>query len=51
MVADLLPLLVFASIVVIARNLFEAYVLAHSRRQIEARERVQQSRYRFGSGG
>lgn len=40
MIADLLPLLAFTSLVVIARNLFEAYIVGHERRRMEAQERV-----------
>jgi hypothetical protein len=40
MIADLIPLLAFATFLVIARNVFEAHILDHERRQIEARERV-----------
>jgi hypothetical protein len=43
MIADLIPLLAFAAIVVIARNLFEAYVLDHEQRRLEAREWVRVS--------
>jgi hypothetical protein len=40
MIADLIPLLAFAAFVVIARNVFEAYVLEHARKRIEAQELV-----------
>jgi hypothetical protein len=40
MIADLLPLLAFVTLVVIARNVFEAHVLDQERRRLEARELV-----------
>ena len=40
MIADLLPLLAFTSLVVIARNLFEAYIVSHEQRRMEAKERL-----------
>ena len=55
MIADLIPLLAFAALVVIARNVFEAYVLDEARHRIEAREpvRVRSSHFHHGrpSGG
>jgi hypothetical protein len=47
MIADLVPLLVFAAFVVVARNVFEAYVLDHEQRRRELRElaRVRTLRY------
>ena len=38
MIADLFPLLVFAAVVVIGRNAFEAYVLDRARARLEAQE-------------
>ena len=43
MIADLIPLLAFTAIVVIARNVFEAYVLGHEQRRLEAQELVRVS--------
>lgn len=40
MIADLIPLLAFAAIIVIARNIFEAHVLHQEQVRLEARERV-----------
>ena len=42
MIADLLPLLAYAAVAVIARNLFEACLLDHAQRRMEARERVRE---------
>jgi hypothetical protein len=39
MIADLLPLLAFTAVLVIARNVFEAYVLDHAQDGREANER------------
>ena len=38
MIGDLIPLLAFTALVVIARNVFEAYVLDRAQRQAEVRE-------------
>ncbi len=40
MITDLLPLLAFSAVVVIARNVFEAYVLDREQHRFEVREPV-----------
>ena len=40
MIADLLPLLAFAAVLVVARNVFEAYVLDHEQGRRETDERL-----------
>jgi hypothetical protein len=38
MIGDLIPLLAFTALVVIARNVFEAYVLERAQQRAEVRE-------------
>ena len=49
MIADLLPLLAFTALIVIARNVFEAYVLDRPQHRVEpARVRTPRTHHKRG---